>query len=79
MRGKKREKWKSAMQCYYVEFITVCDSQTVLELCLDSKFVEPYVDLWPSTMYQYWSYSNTRKQHQVFDHSSLQDLPDTDR
>ena len=52
--------------------LTVCDSQTVFELCFDAKLIEPYVDFWTSTMYQNWPNSNTRKQNQVLDDSSLQ-------
>ena len=51
--------------------LTVCDSQTVFELCFDAKLIEPYVDFWTSTMYQNWPNSNTCKQNQVLDDSSL--------
>ena len=51
--------------------LTICDSQAIFELCLYAQLVEPDVDFGTTTMNKDWSHSNTCKQDQILDDSSL--------
>ena len=54
------------------EGCTICDAESIFELCFNAEFVQPYVDLWATTVYKHGPDPHASKQNKVFDDACLQ-------